>query len=103
MNVKIIKLKNSEELLCELVEEKDDIYKIKNPCVLVPTQQQSIAMAPWLPFAELKKGLDIPKEQVLFALDALKEIAEQYENQFNAIITPKSGLIAPSGPLGLAT
>lgn len=103
MNVKIIKLKNSEEVLCEMVEEKDDAYVIKNPCVLVPTQQQKIAMAPWLPFAELKKGLDIPKDQVLFVVDVIAEISEQYVNQFSAVIAPKSKIIAPSGPLGLAT
>ena len=55
MNVKIFKLKNQEEFLCELVEEKDDHYVIKNPCVLLPTQQQTIAMSPWLPFADIEK------------------------------------------------
>jgi len=101
MNVKIIKLKNQEEVLCELVEEKDDVYVIKNPCVLLPTQQQSIAMAPWLPFAKIKE-LNVPKEQVLFILEVIDEIEKQYDQQFSAVFAPKSKIITPSGPLGLA-
>tara|TARA_Y100000593_G_scaffold72311_1_gene132821 strand:+ start:1708 stop:2016 length:309 start_codon:yes stop_codon:yes gene_type:complete len=102
MIVKILKLNNQEEVLCELAEEKDDIYVIKNPCVLLPTQSQNIAMAPWLPFGKVKE-LEIKKELVMFIVDVIDEIEKQYTTQFSAVIAPKSKIIAPSGPLGLAT
>tara|TARA_Y100001938_G_C8054692_1_gene413775 strand:- start:1230 stop:1544 length:315 start_codon:yes stop_codon:yes gene_type:complete len=104
MNIKIIKLKNQEEILCEVKSETDTECTIKNPCILVPTQKQSIAMAPWLPFAKIDDGLSIPKEHILFVVDVMEEIKMQYEQQFNPIVTPsKKSIIAPSGPIGLAT
>ena len=102
MIVKILKFKNQEEVLCELVEEKDDVYVIKNPCVLLPTPNQTIAMSPWLPFGKVK-GLDISKDLVMLMVDVIDEIEKQYTNQFSAVIAPKSKIVAPSGPIGLAT
>ncbi len=104
MNVKIFKLKNQEEFLCEIVEEKDDHYVIKNPCILLPTQQQTIAMSPWLPFADIeKKSLEFNKDLVMLVVDVIEQIETQYVNQFSAVIAPKSKIVAPNGPLGLAT
>jgi hypothetical protein len=104
MNVKIIKLKNTEELLCELKSETETECNIKNPCILVPTQKGGIAMAPWLPFANLEDGLSIPKEHILFIVDVMDEIKTQYDQQFNPIVSPqKKSIITPNGPLGLAT
>jgi|TARA_B100001094_G_C18087317_1_gene748450 hypothetical protein len=104
MNVKIFKLKNQEEFLCEVVEEKDGHYVIKNPCVLLPTQQQTIAMSPWLPFASIeKKNLEFDKDLVMLVVDVIEQIEEQYTKQFSAVLAPKSKIVTPNGPLGLAT
>ena len=99
MNVKIIKLKNQEEILCEEAEEKEDSYTIKNPCVLLPTQSQSIAMGSWLPFADAKE-FTLDKDLVMFVLPTISQIEEQYTNQFSAVIAPKSKLVTPGGPAG---
>ena len=105
MNIKTIKLKNSEEVLCEVLDNKEntETITIKNPCVLVPSGQNGIAMAPWLPFADIEKtGVDIPRDTIMFIADVVEEIQSQYEQQFSAVVTPKQKIITPSGPLGLA-
>ena len=85
-----------------MANETKETITIKNPCVLVPSGQNGIAMAPWLPFADIDKdGVDIPKDTIMFILDVVEEIQSQYEQQFSAVITPKSKIITPSGPLGL--
>ena len=99
MNVKIIKLKNSEEILCEIIDSEDttETITIKNPCVLVPSGQNNIAMAPWLPFADIEKtGVDIPKDTIMFITGVVEEIESQYEQQFSVgLIKPKSKILSP--------
>tara|TARA_R100000152_G_C6776381_1_gene205461 strand:- start:1758 stop:2072 length:315 start_codon:yes stop_codon:yes gene_type:complete len=103
MNVKILKLKNSEEFMCELVEEKEDHYVIKNPVILLPTQNQTIAMSPWLPFAKMeKKEVEFKKDLVMLVVDVIDQIEDQYTKQFSAVLAPKSKLVTPDGPIGLA-
>ena len=105
MNVKILKLKNQEEILCEVVKETDDGYEIKNPCVLLPTPNNTIAMSPWLPFTKTKE-FTMNKELVMFVVEVIDEIDEQYKTQFSSVIAPKSkivtpgGLAGPGGPVG---
>ena len=104
MNVKIFKLKNQEEFMCELVGEKDDHYVIKNPCVLLPTPKNTIAMSPWMPFADIeKKEIEFKKDLVMLVVGVIDQIEQQYINTFSAVIAPKSKLVTPDGPIGLAT
>jgi len=98
MNIKILKLKNGEELLCELVKENDDSYTVKNPCQLIPSGQQGLALVPWIPFGEFdrKKGVDINKNVVIISVDVIDEIKSQYEQQFgNVIATPSKKIVTP--------
>ena len=105
MNVKIVKLINSEEILCDVISQDDKLVTVKHPSVLVP-HNNNVAMAPYLPFADLQdKVLEIPSSQVMFTVDANPKVAEQYEQQFNPnpIFAPADKkIIAPGGPLGLA-
>jgi len=102
MNVKIIKLVNSEEILCELVSENESTTTVKNPTLLVP-HNNNVAMVPYMPFADYEKGLEIPTSQIMFVVDARDEVVEQFESQFNPLVTPTKKIVTPGGPLGLAT
>ena len=98
MNVKSIKLKNSEEVLCEIAKENEETLTLKNCCVLVPSGQNGIAMAPWLPFAkDNKSGIKLQKEDVMFIFDVIDEVKEQYEHQFGSgILKPTSKIVTPN-------
>jgi hypothetical protein len=106
MNIKILKLKNSEELLCDLVEETDDSYTIKNPCQLIPSGQQGLALVPWIPFGEFDRneGVIIYKDVVILCVGVIEEIESQYEQQFSTVIAPssKKKIVTP-GDLRLST
>ncbi len=102
MNVKIIKLANSEEILCELVSENESTTTVKNPTLLVP-HNNNVAMVPYMPFADYDKGLQIPSSHIMFVVDARDEVVEQFEQQFNPLVTPTKKIVTPGGPLGLAT
>jgi hypothetical protein len=105
MNIKSIKLKNSEEVLCEITKETEETLTLKNCCVLVPSGNSGIAMAPWLPFATRDKeyNIELPKDNVMFMFDVIDEIKEQYEQQFGSgLVKPKSKIITP-GDLKITT
>ena len=101
MNVKIVKLINSEEILCDRVSQDDENVTVKNPTLLVP-HNNSVAMVPYMPFADYEKGLAIPSSQVMFVVDVRAEVIKQFEQQFNPLVTPSNKIVTPSGPLGLA-
>ena len=102
MNVKIIKLVNSEEILCDLISQDENTTKVKHPTLLVP-HNNNVAMVPYMPFADYEKGLDIPSSQVMFVVNVRDEVVDQFEQQFNPLVTPKKKIISPGGPIGLAT
>jgi len=104
MNIKNIKLNSGEEILCEMTENETS-YTMKNPCVLVPSGEHGIAMAPWMPFANLgKEGIEIPKSSVLVVVEIVEEIKSQYEQQFGSgIITPSKKVVNPTSGLKLTT
>ncbi|MBT7013762.1 MAG: hypothetical protein HN962_02380 [Actinobacteria bacterium] len=97
MIIRNIKLRSGEEILCE-VEEKENSYNMKNPCVLVPSGQTGIAMAPWMPFTDFKnEGIEIPKDAVLVVVKVIDEIETQYESQFGSgLIKPNSKIVTPN-------
>lgn len=98
MNIKILKLKNSEELLCEFVKENDDSYTVKNPCQLIPSGEQGLALVPWIPFADFNReeGVNINKDVVIISVDVIEEISSQYEKQFGPnLVTPSKKILTP--------
>ena len=102
MNVKIVKLINSEEILCDLVSQDDENVTVKNPTLLVP-HNNSVAMVPYMPFADYEKGLTIPSSQVMFVVDVREEVVKQFEQQFNPLVTPSNKIVSAGGPVGNAT
>ncbi|HIJ11913.1 TPA: hypothetical protein HA278_07690 [Candidatus Woesearchaeota archaeon] len=105
MNIQNVKLKSGEEIISDLTENETS-YNMKNPCILVPSGEHGIAMAPWMPFAKISKdGIDIPKSSVLLVIEIIDEIEAQYEQQFGSgIITPPTKVVElATGSLKLTT
>ena len=92
MNVKLFRLNSGEEILARFTE-KDEFYTLKDPAVLIPMQQQQIAIAPWMVYSEAAKGVDIPKSYIAFIVEPVKELKDQYDSAVN------KGIVAPSSSL----
>ena len=94
--VKIVRLTSGEELIAK-VEQIDDIsYILKNPAILIPAGKDQLAFGQWLPYADIKDGIEILSTYVVFVVDPMNELEAQYEEAFGSglIVPKKSGLIS---------
>ena len=94
--VKIVRLTSGEELIAK-VEEVDDIsYILKKPAILIPAGKDQLAFGQWLPYADIKDGIEILSQYVVFVVNPMKEMVEQYEEAFGSglVVPKKSGVIA---------
>jgi len=88
--VKIVRLTSGEELIAK-TEETDTHVTLKKPAILIPAGKDQLAFGQWLPYADIKDGIEISKEYVVFLVTPMNEMAQQYEQAFG------SGLVVPKG------
>jgi len=94
MNVKLIRMWSGEDVVADLVEEKDDSVIICNPIVAVPTGQGQMGFAPWSPLLKGKnEELEVTKKYIVYMADTQTEIEEQYQDMFSVLKTPSKKLV----------
>lgn len=88
---KIVRLTSHEEIIGR-VTTTDTGVTIKDPLILIPTQQKSLALAPWMPYTTIATdGIEIDSDRIMFIVTPHDELAKEH---MSAI----SGLIVPSTP-----
>ena len=94
MNVKLIRMWSGEDVVADLVEEKDDSVVICNPIVAVPTGNGQMGFAPWSPLLKGKnEELEVTKKYIVYMADTQTEIEEQYQDMFSVLKTPSKKLV----------
>ena len=92
MNLKLLRLRSGEDVICEVTKESADYIFIKNPAMLMPMQGQGqhmqMGMAPWMPFSE-QSEFEIPRDWLVVMSDVVKDIANNYNQIFG------SGIVVP--------
>jgi len=99
--VKIVRLTSGEELIAK-VEETDTNVTLKKPAILIPAGKDQLAFGQWLPYANIKNGIEISKDYVVFVIDPMNELVAQYEESFGSgLVVPKAKDIISGAPLKL--
>ena len=94
MNVKLIRMWSGEDVVVDLIEEKEDSIVFCNPIVAVPTGQGQMGFAPWSPLLKGKnEELEVTKRYVVYIADTQEQIEEQYRDMFSVIKAPTKKLI----------
>ena len=94
MNVKLIRMWSGEDVVADVIEEKEDSIVFCNPIVAVPAGNGQMGFAPWSPLLKGKgEELGVTKKYVVYIADTQEEIVEQYENMFSVIQTPSKKLV----------
>ena len=92
MNLKLLRLRSGEDVICEVLKESAELIFIKNPAMLMPVgsqgQQMQMGMAPWMPFSE-QNEFEIPRDWLVVMSDVVKDIANNYNQIFG------SGIVVP--------
>jgi hypothetical protein len=92
MKIKVIRMWSGEDVVTELVEEKEESIVLRNPIVAVPTGQQGqVGFAPWAPFIKGKdEDVEVTKKYVIFIAETQEQVEDQYRQMFSNIVTPSS-------------
>ena len=95
MNVKIIRLSTSEDV----IEENEDTVTFRGAIVAVPTKDGNIGFASWCPL--LSSPVDdvtVKQQHVIYVNNPADQVVDHYKNQFSKIVMPDSiqdGIIVP--------
>jgi len=90
-DVVTLKLNSGEELIGKLIEEKDDVYRIKTPLTLVMSQQ-GVGLQQYLFTAESDKTHSFKKSSVTIITKTMKQFSDAYQKQTSGIVTAPAGL-----------
>ena len=94
MNVKLIRMWSGEDVVADLIKEKDDSVVICNPIVAVPAGNGQMGFAPWSPLLKGKnEELEVTKKYIVYMADTQTEIEEQYQDMFSVLKTPSKKLV----------
>ena len=94
MNVKLIRMWSGEDVVADLIGEKDDSVIICNPIVAVPAGNGQMGFAPWSPLLKGKnEELEVTKKYIVYMADTQTEIEEQYQDMFSVLKTPSKKLV----------
>lgn len=93
-DIRFLKLVSGEEVLCEVVDDGKDIsgsYTIKNPCSVVPSGPDSMAIIPWMAMGEFEGEVTLAAAHVMTTNTPIDKIIQEYKRI-------KTGLVVPPTP-----
>lgn len=90
-DVRIVRLVSGEELICDYTTD-GDTHTLKFPSLIVPTGQNNIGLAPWMPYADYNDEITLDEKVVAFVVNPHEELAKE----FKRIATGAPQLITPT-------
>jgi hypothetical protein len=97
MTVKIIRLLSGEEIICNFFKNDDGTVLLKNPSILIPSPEGKLLLAKWIPYAKTDDGIVMDAKNIIFSLDAQKELEDHFTNVVvNNLVVPGKKIVDPS-------
>mgnify|MGYP002478028423 CR=1 FL=1 len=69
----IVRMRSGEDVIAQTTKTATG-YHLKSPAMLVPTGKGGLGLMPWLMYAEISDGVDIPTEATFFHVRPLKGV-----------------------------
>jgi hypothetical protein len=92
-DIKIVRISTGEELLCTVDSSNKDHLTLSDVAILIPTEANSLGLAPFMAYSDAKDGMEIPRSYIMFMVDPVETLKKQYQTMFSKIITNESKLI----------
>ena len=90
MNVKIIRLVSTEELIGDWNEKTKTI---SNPVVMIPVAKDQLGFQPWIPYAE-EEEVPLKEEHIVVVLTPDKKLQNEYSRVYGSgLIVPEENII----------
>ena len=93
MKIKLLRLVSGEELIAEVVNSSEDSYTLKDAIVMIQAGEGRIGFLPFVPYTEAKDGISIRKQDVMFVVDPIEDLIDQFRQARSGISTPPKGII----------
>ena len=77
MNIKIIKLVNGDEIICDLEETKTKL-KVNKP-LLLAFQENRLVFVPFMQYTTAMEGFELLATSVLFVTDPVDSLVNDYQ------------------------
>jgi hypothetical protein len=88
-NIKLFRLNSGEELIGAVTIKGDGDYFVKDITVLIPTQANSLGLAPFMPYSQIPEtGITFKEKDVMFFTEPVEELASKYREMYTKIVTP---------------
>ena len=85
MNIKVVRLISSEELIGDWNEETNTIT---NPVVMVPVAKDQLGFSPWIPYVD-EEDVQLKEQHIMTVLTPDNKLQNEYNRVFG------SGLLVP--------
>ena len=93
MKIKLLRLVSGEEIIAEITNTDEETYLIKDAIVMIPAGEGRIGFMPFMPYTEAKNGLTIRKQDVMFSVDPIKDMVDQFRQARSGIEISRPALI----------
>jgi len=97
-DVNVIRLSSGEELICtvdnaETTSTRGTVYQISDVAVLIPTESNSLGLAPFMAYTEVAtEGVTLCEKDIMFVTKPVEQLLQQYQNMFGKIMTQSQGI-----------
>jgi len=96
--IKIMRLATGEELICDASSQTTSsrgiVYTIKDIAILIPTESNSLGLAPFVPYSTAStEGVEIAEKDVMFVTEPISDLKKQYQNMFSKVMTPDQKIV----------
>ena len=91
--IKLVRLTSGEELIANVDMKDSNKPVLHNAIIMIPAGEGKIGFMPWLPYTKAELGLPIKHEDIMFMVDPLDELKDQFNQARSGIVTPPSGVI----------
>ena len=92
-NIQIVRLTSGEELIADVTTQTDG-YLLSDIAILIPTQQNQLGLAPFMAYGVPKDGILFKNEHIMFLMEPVDGLRQQYQTMFGKVITPTTSIIS---------
>jgi len=94
MTIKLLRLTSGEEIIVTITSSSQDSVTFEKPVALYAAEEGKLGFMPYVPYTKAENGLTIKSEHILFAVDPIDEVLEQYKSATSVIqLTQPSSII----------
>ena len=91
--IKLLRLTSGEEIIAEISHELNNTIMVYDAIIMIPAGQGKIGFMPWMPYTRAKNGLELRKEDIMFIIDPIDSLIDQFKQARSGIVTPPGGVI----------